>query len=208
MTLSTVAVTWSVDRAAGIAALLLATSSIVVGTLLGARAASDRPPLVPRADLRPLHEALALATLAAIAIHVLSFAVDGFFGAGVTGTVLPLASPYRPAAVAAGQGRRRRAAVLSLSYYARRRIGPARWRVLHRGIAAFWGLAVIHAALTGSDALRPWLVLVAVPPVVVAFGLVARQHARRAAPSAPAGGPGALAFDTGDRPRRHEPGPP
>jgi methionine sulfoxide reductase heme-binding subunit len=208
VTLSSIAVTWSVDRAAGIAALLLATSSIVAGTFVGARAAGDRAPLLPRADLRPLHEALALATLAAIAIHLVSFAVDGFFKAGLTGALVPFASPFRPVAVTAGQVAAYGIAVLSLTYYARRRIGPARWRVVHRAIAAFWGLAVIHSAFAGSDALRPWLVLVTVPPVVVAIGLVARRHASRAAASAPQPGAGALAFAAGAGSRRHEPGPP
>ena len=39
--------------------------------------------------------------------------------------------------------------ILGLSYYVRGRIGPARWRKLHRFTALAWVLGVVHALGAG-----------------------------------------------------------
>ncbi|HVW19125.1 MAG TPA: hypothetical protein VHB30_12845, partial [Solirubrobacteraceae bacterium] len=171
-TLATVAFTWSVDRAAGVAALLLSSASVTVGVLASLRAVRDA---------RALHEALSLATLAALAVHGLAFALDPYLGAGLVGAAVPFASPWRPLAVAAGQVAGYGLAALGLSYYVRGRLGPARWRAAHRFAGAFWLLGVVHAIFAGSDAGRPWLLLVAAAPVIAAIvALAARWESRSA----------------------------
>jgi sulfoxide reductase heme-binding subunit YedZ len=55
---------WITSRAAGILALLLATAGVSVGLLMGGRLIGRRGP-----DLRVAHEALSLATMAAIVVH-------------------------------------------------------------------------------------------------------------------------------------------
>jgi hypothetical protein len=178
MTLGAVAFDWSVNRAAGIAALLLASLTVAMGVLSssgpGLGREVSRSVLGSRGEGRSLHEALSIATLVAIGLHLVSFAADGFFGAGIVGAVVPLASPYKPLAVAAGQIAGYGLAALGLTYYLRHRIGPARWRKAHRWIAAFWVLAVAHAFFSGSDAGQLWFQLALVPPIVaslVVFGL-------------------------------------
>src|SRR3954451_17714951 len=89
---------WSVDRASGIAALVLASLSIIAGLLQGRNVKFLRA-----SDRFPIHEALGIAVIVAIAVHGLSYAVDGYFKAGLAGAIVPFASPYRPLAVAAGQ---------------------------------------------------------------------------------------------------------
>jgi methionine sulfoxide reductase heme-binding subunit len=42
--------------------------------------------------------------------------------------------------------------ILGLSYYARARIGVARWRRLHRFTALAWLLGIAHAIGQGTDA--------------------------------------------------------
>jgi predicted ferric reductase len=49
------------------------------------------------------------------------------------------------------------AAGLSLTYYARRRLGARRWRAAHRLIPIAWAMAVVHAIGAGSDAGSLWL---------------------------------------------------
>ena len=44
--------------------------------------------------------------------------------------------------------------ILGLSYYVRGRIGPQRWRKLHRFTALAWVLGVVHALGVGTDAGR------------------------------------------------------
>lgn len=63
-------------------------------------------------------------------------------------------------------------AALSLSYYARARIGVARWRSLHRLIAAFWLLGVAHALGAGTEAGQPWFLALATVAVLPPFALL------------------------------------
>jgi hypothetical protein len=64
---------WITSRAAGIAALALASLSVCVGLLMGGQILKGHRP-----DLRVTHEALSLATLAALLIHGLSLLGDGY----------------------------------------------------------------------------------------------------------------------------------
>ena len=59
--------------------------------------------------------------------------------------------------------------MLGLSYYARGRIGPARWRRLHRWTALAWVLGVVHGLMEGTDAGAAWFLLT----------VAARRAARR-----------------------------
>jgi sulfoxide reductase heme-binding subunit YedZ len=161
-------VIWTVDRAAGVAALLLASASIIVGLLQGRRGGA-----LPAADRFPLHEALGIGVVVAIVIHTLSFAFDAFFGAGLSGALIPFASPYRPLAVAAGQIAGYGLIALSLSFYLRKRWGTRRWRAAHHVIPVFWGLAVLHGFLAGTDATAPWFLISVIAPVLVALTMLA-----------------------------------
>jgi sulfoxide reductase heme-binding subunit YedZ len=159
---------WLTTRAAGISALVLASIAVTAGLAIGAKGG----PLQGRsAQLRTLHEALSLATLAALALHGLSLLGDGWLKADLADIAIPFASGYRPfwtgLGIIGGYG----LAALSLSYYARARIGVARWRVLHRFIALFWLLGVVHTLGAGTDAGEPWFELLAavvvLPPVAL-----------------------------------------
>ena len=168
---------WAVDRASGIAALVLASLSIIAGLLQGRNVKFLRP-----ADRFPIHEALGIAVIVAIAVHGLSYAVDGFFKAGLAGALVPFASPYRPLAIAAGQIAAYGLVALSVTFYLRKRIGTPRWRKAHRWIPVFWLLSIMHAAAAGSDATKPWFLFSLIGPVAAAlYGLAARWDERSAA---------------------------
>jgi sulfoxide reductase heme-binding subunit YedZ len=168
--LATVAVAWSFNRAAGIAALLLASGSVVLGVLAASGGVKDA---------RAAHEALSLATIAAIGAHGAAFLLDPFFAPGVAGALIPGASPYRAIPVALGQIAGYGLAALGLTYYARGRIGPARWRAAHRLSGVFWVLAVVHVILTGTDIRAGWFVIAALSPVAAgAVALALRWHER------------------------------
>ena len=136
-------------------------------------------------DARPTHEALSLATLAAIAVHGLAFALDGFVGVGVVGAVVPFASSFSRVPVALGQIAGYGLATLGLTYYARARIGVARWRRVHRTAGLFWLLAVAHVLLTGTDVRTSWFLVATLSPVAAALtALTLRRHERHAAKAA------------------------
>ena len=72
------------------------------------------------------------------------------------------------------------AALLGLSFYARRRIGARLWRKLHRATVAVYVLGVVHALGAGTDASTLWLrafMLVTGAPIL--FLLLVRILPRR-----------------------------
>ncbi len=150
-----VPVIWTVAKAAGITALLLASLSVALGLLMGTGVGKK----LGRVDLRTVHEALSLATLAAIGLHAIALLADPWLKPGLGGVLLPLQISYRPAAVALGIFAGYGLVALGLSYYARGRIGVARWRQLHRWTALFWVLSVGHGFTAGSDAGQSWYVI-------------------------------------------------
>lgn len=159
---------WITSRAAGGAALLLASAAVAVGLMLSAR----RPGANKR-DLRPIHEALSLSTLAMVALHGLSLLGDSYLHPGISGIAVPFAGAYRPLftglGIVAGYG----LAALGLTYYLRDRIGAARWRRLHRLTAVFWIAAIVHTIGAGSDVTEIWFLGISALLIVPAAGLLA-----------------------------------
>ena len=68
------------------------------------------------------------------------------------------------------------AALLGLSFYARRRIGVKLWRRLHRATVLVWVLGVIHTLGAGSDAATQWLrAFVLLPAIPIVYLTVLRS---------------------------------
>jgi sulfoxide reductase heme-binding subunit YedZ len=148
---------WVTSRAAGTAALVLASLAVGFGLLSSSRGNLGRKV----AELRPLHEALALATLAAALIHGLALLGDQYVGYAPVEIAVPFASSYQPFWTGLGVIAFWGLAGLGISYYKRALIGPARWRLLHRFTSAFWMLGIIHALGMGTDRGAPWFLLMA-----------------------------------------------
>ena len=174
---------WITSRAAGIVALAAASVSVSLGLLMSLKLRGLR-----RLDLRVLHETLSLCVLVAIGVHGAALLGDGFLHPSVLDISVPIVSGYKTLWTSMGIVSGWGLALLGLSYYARGRIGPARWRSLHRLTALGWVLGLAHSLGEGTDAGTTWFLvmtgLVAIPALVL---LLARF-------SLPAGG--------GNRPRR------
>jgi sulfoxide reductase heme-binding subunit YedZ len=177
---------WVTSRAAGLVALTLASASVGVGVSMGGRMIRGRGP-----DLKVIHEALSIATLAAVALHALALLGDAYFHPTIADLTIPFSSgyrqPYMALGIIAGWG----LFAFGLSFYARKRIGIARWKVIHRFTALAWMLGVIHTLGEGSDAGRSWfLAIVAVvvaPTLVLVLARAARRPRRNRAAGAVAG---------------------
>jgi methionine sulfoxide reductase heme-binding subunit len=171
---------WITSRATGTAALVLSSASVGAGLLIGARA-DPRKGL--STDAKALHEALALATLVAIAIHGATLLGDHYLHPTVFDISIPFTGGYRPfwtgIGITAGWG----LAALGLSYYARSRVGQSRWRALHRFTAAFWVLGIAHSIGAGTDGGQLWFLLIvaapAVPALILLLSRLARSNSRR-----------------------------
>jgi sulfoxide reductase heme-binding subunit YedZ len=157
---------WITSRAAGVAGLILASLSVCVGLTMGGRLLRGRGP-----DLRVTHEALSLATLAALAIHGISLLGDSFVKLSLADVAVPFVSGYKTAWTAVGIIAFWALAILGGSYYLRGRIGVQRWRVLHRFTALAWVLGLVHTLGEGTDAGQAWflamIAIVALPAIVL-----------------------------------------
>ncbi len=161
---------WIISRAAGSAALVLASLSVCVGLSMGGRFLKRRGP-----DLRVTHEALSLATIAALLVHGLSLLGDAYLHPSILDVSVPFVSDYRAPWMAMGLVGGWAMILLGLSYYFRGKIGPARWRVLHRFTALAWLFGLAHSLGEGSDAGEAWfLIMVAVVTVPVLALMVVR----------------------------------
>jgi sulfoxide reductase heme-binding subunit YedZ len=167
---------WITSRAAGGAALILASTAVAVGLMISAKRPDAK---ANKRDLRAIHEALSLTTLAMVALHGLSLLGDSYLHPGLDGIAIPFVGAYRPLwtglGIVGGYG----LAALGLTYYTRDRIGAARWRTLHRFTAAFWILAVVHTVGAGSDALQLWFLVASGAAVLPAAALLALRYAER-----------------------------
>lgn len=158
---------WITSRAAGIAALLLSSVSVCIGLLMGGRLSKGRRP-----DLRVTHEALSLATLAAIAIHGLTLVGDSFLHPSLADVAVPFLSTYKTLWTSIGIIAFWALLLLGLSYYARARIGPRRWAKLHRFTALAWILGLVHSLGEGTDAGQAWFLAMTAIVTLPALGLL------------------------------------
>jgi sulfoxide reductase heme-binding subunit YedZ len=161
---------WITSRAAGIVALLLSSISVCVGLLMGGRVLKGRQP-----DLRVAHEALSLGTLAALLVHGLTLIGDSFLHPSLGDVAIPFLSGYKTLWTSGGIVAFWAMALLGLSYYARTRIGPQRWRRLHRFTALAWLLGVVHSLGEGTDAGQAWFLAMTAIVVLPALALLAMR---------------------------------
>ena len=174
---------WLVSRASGVVALVLISLSVLLGLAMAAGALRRKG---LKGKVARVHEHLALTALIAIGVHGLSLLGDGWLRPGLQEIAVPFALSYRPFFTGLGIIAGYVAVLVGPSFYLRRRIGPVRWRKLHRLSLLVWFLAGIHTVGAGSDAMRPWLRALVVSPIVpMVYLLVLRalKPSRAASPS-------------------------
>ncbi len=136
-----------------------------------------------------LHEALSLATLAALGVHGLTLLGDAYLHPSLGDIAIPFLSGYRTLWTSMGIVAFWALLALGLSYYARTRIGVQRWRRLHRFAALAWILGIAHSLGEGTDAGQTWFLamtaLAVAPAILLALArLLDSAPAARAADSA------------------------
>lgn len=166
---------WYSSRAAGTAAMVLASLSVAYGLMAAGR-------LLPKrfAASRVVHEALSLATIVLIVYHGLILVFDSFIGFSLVDLLVPFVSDYEPLWQSMGIVGGWLLVILGLGYYVRARIGVNRWRALHRLTGVAWVLSLAHSLGEGTDAGKVWfLALLAAPivPAAIALGLRLRGRA-------------------------------
>ena len=179
---------WITSRAAGFAALVLASLAVSLGLLMSTKLLKRRGP-----DLLVTHEILSLATIVAIVVHGAALLGDQFLHPSVADIAVPFVSSYKTVWTSLGIVGGWTLTLLGLSYYLRRHIGVTRWRKLHRFTALAWLAGIAHALGEGTDAGQLWfiamLAIVTIPALLLLalrwFGADAGSLPGRAARHSP-----------------------
>ena len=145
---------WFASRGSGVVSLVLATAVVCLGFLTVARWAR---PAWPRFLTAELHRRIALLSVAFLAIHIVTAILDPYTSLGVVAAIVPLASRYRPVAVALGVISIDLIGALIVTSLLRERIGHRAWRAVHWLAYGAWPLALLHGLTAGTDAFAPWL---------------------------------------------------
>ena len=162
---------WIASRAAGIAALLLSSAAVGVGLTMGGRMVKGRG-----LDLRAAHEALSLATLVALFVHVFALLGDSYLSPSLADLTLPFVSGSKEPGMSIGLVAGWALVALGVSYYFRARIGVARWKRLHRWTALAWLAGIAHSLGQGTDAGTTWFLVCTAVAVVPALVLLVVRH--------------------------------
>ena len=160
---------WFASRSFGIIAIIMLGISVAIGLTMSGRL-TRRPGM--NAKLRRFHEASTLVTLGLIVAHGGLLLFDTYLRPGLAGVTLPFAIGYRPVFTGLGIIGGWLAAILGLSFYARRRIGAKTWRKLHRFTIVAYLLALMHVVGAGTNGTSPWmlgLLTALTAPIVFAF---------------------------------------
>lgn len=198
---------WIASRALGVTALILVAVSVGLGLAMASRL--TRGPGVA-ARVKQLHEATALTSMFAIAGHGLALLGDTYLKPGLAGIAVPFVISHQPLWTGLGVIGGWLAAILGLSFYVRKWIGPKLWRRMHRWTLVVYLLAVVHTLGSGTDAGSPWLLAIlgatALPIVfLTALRVLPRQSRsprapRSRRPTAPGRGPERIPRDAAGQP--------
>jgi len=170
---------WILSRGAGTTALILASASVGFGLVMGGKLIKGSGP-----DRRAYHEILSLSVMVAIAVHGLTLIGDSFLHPSLLDVTIPFVSSYKTLSTSLGIIAGWGLIALGLSYYARDRIGRARWKLIHRFTALAWLGGLVHTFTEGTDRGQLWFIaliaLTAAPALVL---LALRMTGRRPRPA-------------------------
>lgn len=177
---------WFISRASGLALLIVFTLTVVLGAVARTGSAARRWPGFAVAEL---HRTLALFAVAFLVLHVVTAILDPFVTIGWLATVLPLASPYRTAAIGLGAMAVDLGAAVVITSLARQRLGYRAWRTVHWLAYVAWPAAFLHSLSAGNDLGIWWVAAIEWGCAAAAGTAVLARLLHILRPPLPAGGP-------------------
>jgi len=161
---------WFVSRGSGVVSLLLSTVVVCLGFLIVGRWSH---PSWPRFLTVEVHRRIALVSIVFVGLHIATAILDPFTKLGLVAAIVPLASSYRPVAVAMGVVSLDLTLALIVTSLLRERIGHRTWRAVHWLAYGAWPMAVAHSLTAGSDAFAAWMLALTGLCVVAVLGSLA-----------------------------------
>jgi len=173
--------TWYVARSSGIVAWALLTAGIVWGLALSTRLVRGRG---ASARLLDVHTFLGSLAVVFIAIHLLALWADTFVYFGPRELFVPMASTWRPGAVAWGIVAMYLLVAVQVTSWLRRHMPRRVWHTIHLTSIPLFVLATVHGFTAGADrsnALMQWGAFVGT--LLVVWLLMLRVIAPRRTPA-------------------------
>lgn len=164
-------VLWYVSRATGLVALVLLTSTMLLGICGPVRFARAG---WPRFVLAHLHRNASLLILVFLAVHVSAAVLDDYAGIRWVDIIVPFVSGYHPFWLGLGVVALELLVALVATSLLRERIGAWAWRAVHWAGYVCFPVAVAHGlGIGGQDTRTSWVLVLTVGcvAVVVAGGL-------------------------------------
>ena len=156
---------WYVARSAGIVAWGLSALAVLWGLALATRALGRKPPAPWLLDV---HRFLGALTVVFVVVHLVGLAFDPWASFGLDELLVPMASSWKPAAVAWGIVAFYLLLAIEGTSLIRSRLPVRVWRGVHLTSYAMYALATVHLLLSGTDRYNPVLRTV----IVVSIGAV------------------------------------
>jgi len=184
---------WYIARSSGMVTWALVTASIVWGLALSTRLVRRRG--VP-AWLLDLHRFLGTLSLVFLGVHLVALYADSYVHFGPRELFVPMATSWRPGAVAWGIAGMYLMAAIQLTSWSMRRIPRRLWHLVHLSSFPLFVVATVHGFESGADKANTavqWLALTGATLVLFLTvfrvlaprkGQLARERAARAGAAA------------------------
>jgi DMSO/TMAO reductase YedYZ heme-binding membrane subunit len=173
---------WYTARASGIVAWVLVTASVLWGLALASRLTRRPKP----AWVLDLHRFLGGASVVFVVVHMVALSLDQYVGFGLSDLLVPMASVWKPGAVAWGIVAFYLLVAVEVTSLLMRRLPRKLWRAVHLSSFVVFGCTSVHALLAGTDAndaAVQWLALGSVAAVgfLAMFRVLADRRVPRSA---------------------------
>jgi DMSO/TMAO reductase YedYZ heme-binding membrane subunit len=139
---------WYVARASGIVAWTLASATVLWGLAFASRALGRKP---RPAWLLDLHRFLGGLTVVFVGIHIGALVADNYLHFGRADILIPLASRWRPAAVAWGVVAMYLLVAVEVTSLLMKRLPRRLWRRVHLTSYVLYVSATVHLFTAGTD---------------------------------------------------------
>jgi predicted ferric reductase len=150
---NTGSLSWLFERLFGFMSYITVALSVIYGLLLSTKildAVAHRPVSFS------LHQDLAAIGLGMAGIHGMLLGLDRSVPFTFAQILVPGQSPHAPLAVGVGQVALYLMAIVTISFYMRKRIGQRAWRTLHYVTFLAYAGATFHGIASGSDSGSVW----------------------------------------------------
>lgn len=171
----TQALWWYSVRASGLVAWALVTATVVWGLVLSSRATRRPRP----AWVLDLHRFLALLTWVFLAVHLVGLTFDAWVGFGPRELAVPMASRYRPGAVAWGIVAMYLLATVQVTSWLMGRLPRRLWHLIHLASLVAFAFTTVHVLTAGTDSARLPTRVFAVASCAAVIALVVVRIAAR-----------------------------